>query len=237
MVVRWRNAGGQPIAAELRWRLYQSSSATVAPLQLGPWKHLEILPGQTVLVAAAVDFPSVKEETKFFVQWLTVSNRVFGKSEVLVYPTNLLAELKPLVNQDAFGVLDPAGLIKPSLRKSGVGFLDLGQMALKDFSGRLAIVGPFPSPEKLRAGLALDIQHLARKGVAVVWLPPSPGPNDEITPSFYLVPGGKGTVLVVHPELIANFSENPISQLNFLHCCKLAVHPELPQLPDFSARP
>lgn len=233
MVVRWQNAGGQPEATELRWRLYQTSSATVAPLAERPWKNLEVLPGQTVLEKMSVELPAVKAETKFLLQWLADSNRILGHTEVRVYPTNLLAELKPRLERGELGVLDPTGLLKPSLQKNDVRLVDLGGMALEDFSGRLAVIGPFRCQGQMREGLAQSIQRLARKGVAVVWLPP-PGPNDEITPSFYLVPEGKGAVVVVHPELVANFAENPESQLNFVHCCKLALNPTLPRLPDFS---
>jgi hypothetical protein len=237
MVVRWRNASGQPIAAQLHWRLSQTSSATVAPLMEQPWKQLEMLRGQTILDNVSVHLPAVKAKTKFLIQWLADSNRVLGKSEVLVYPTNLLGELKLVLAADDLGVLDPARLLQPSLRDVGVVFLDLNEKPLEDFSGKLAVVCPFPSRGQMPAGLAQSIQALARKGAGVIWIQPPPGPADEITPSFYLVPEGKGVVLVVDPELVANFSDNPRSQLNFVYYCKLALKPTPPPLPNFSRLP
>jgi hypothetical protein len=90
IAVTWHNAGdksgcGRPT------RLYQTSSATAAPLSEKAWKKIEILPGQTVLESASMDFPTVNAETRFLIQWLEGTNQVVGKTEVLVYPTNLLA--------------------------------------------------------------------------------------------------------------------------------------------------
>ena len=63
----------------------------------------------------------MKAETKFLVQWLEDSNSVIGRTEVLVYPTNLLHELKLLVDEseDNLGVLDPQNQLKPALKQFG----------------------------------------------------------------------------------------------------------------------
>jgi hypothetical protein len=52
-----------------------------------------------------------------------------------------------------------------------------------------------------------------------------------------VVPEGKAAVLVVHPELVANFADNPESQLNLIRCCKLALNPAPPLLPHLSPQP
>lgn len=108
-----------------------------------------MLPQQTVLESAQLDFPAVRAETKFLVRWLENSNRVIGMSTVLVYPTNLLAELNPLLAGQELGVLDPNDSVKPLLKQNGVKFTDLGESALEDFRGRLAILGPFSSKSQL----------------------------------------------------------------------------------------
>lgn len=237
LAVRWHNAGDQPIASDLRWRLYQTSSSLAVPLIEKPWRKLDVLSGQTVLEFVPVDFPAVKTETTFLIQWLAESNRIAGKTEVRIYPTNVLAELKLLVGEDDFGVLDPDDRLKPPLQHGGVRFLDLGALALEDFSGKLAIIGPFSSTAQMREGLPQTIQQIARKGVAVVWIQPPAQPRDDLTPSFYVVPEGKAAVLVVHPELVADFADSPKSQLNLIHCCKLALNPAPPLLPHLSPQP
>lgn len=236
--VCWRNAGDHLTEIMVQANLLQASSATVVSISTVPWKILQVLPDQTVLESASLDFPSVRAETRFLIQWLADSNRVMGTTEVLVYPTNLLSGLKPLLNgNEKLGVLDPNDAVKPALKQNGVDFVDLADMALEDFSSRLAIIGPFQSKMQVRDGLAQAIQRIARKGTAVVWIQPPPNPSDEITPSFYIVPVGKGTIVVVQPDLVADFRENPRSQLNLIHFCNLALHPVPLSLPDLSLQP
>jgi len=237
ITVVWHNAGDKSTAADVRTRLYQASSATAAPVSEKTWKKIEILPGQTVLESAPMDFPAVNAETRFLIQWLEGTNQVIGKTEVLVYPTNLLAELKPLLGEDTLGVLDPNNALKPLLKQNKVEFSDLGEAALEDFQGKLAIIGPFSTKAQMREGLAPTIQKIARKGVAVVWIQPPPGPKDPIKPSFYIVPAGKGSVVVVQADLVARRPENPKSQLNLVYFCKLALNPTPLSLPDLKIQP
>ena len=237
ITVTWHNAGDKSAGADVRTQLYQTSSATAVPLSEKPWKQIEILPGQTVLESAAMDFPEVKAETQFLIQWLEGTNHVVGKTEVLVYPTNLLAEIKMLMGENVFGVLDPNNELKPRLKQNGVEFFDLGETSLDDFQGKLAVIGPFQSKAQMREGLAPTIQKIARKGAAVIWIQPPRAPRDKIKPSFYLAPEGKGAVVVVQSDLVANLAENPRSQLNLIYFSKLALNPELFLLPDLNTQP
>ena len=94
--VLWHNNGERSIEAQIRTRLYQASSATAVLIHEDSWKQLQILPGQTVRESAALSFPSVRAETRFFVQWLGEANKVLGKTEVVVYPPDLLKDFKTL---------------------------------------------------------------------------------------------------------------------------------------------
>jgi hypothetical protein len=237
ITVIWHNAGDKSAVADVRMRLYQASSATAAPLSEKAWKKIEILPGQTVLESAPMDFPAVNAETRFLIQWLEGTNQVIGKTEVWVYPTNLLSELKPLLGEESLGVLDPNDELKPLLKQNHVEFSDLGEAALEDFQGKLAIIGPFSTKAQMREGLAPAIQKITRKGVAVVWIQPPPGPKDQIKPSFYIVPEGKGSVVVVQADLVAKLPENLKSQLNLVYFCKLALNPTPFALPDLKTQP
>ena len=237
IAVVWRNDGDSALAAELRVRLYQTSFATAAPLAEEPWKRLEVLSGQTVLESVAVDLPAVSGETHFLIQWLANTNRVLGQTEVLVYPTNLLDELKSMLGGQPLGILDPNRSLMPSLKHNGVQVVDLGEMSLEDFSGKLAILGPFQSKAQVREGLAQTIQRIVKKGRAVVWIQSPSDPTDQLQPSFYLVPEGKGAVVVVQPELVADFTDNPQSQLNLIYFCKLALSPKVLPLPGLPPQP
>ena len=192
-----------------------------------------MLPRQTVLESARLNFPPVKAETKYLVQWLENSNNVIGKTEVLVYPTNLLAELKLLVDEGGknLGVLDPQNQLKPALKSSAVRFVDLEETALDDFSGKLAMVGPCSPDDPEWNGLANRISKLARNGTPVVWIQSPPKKQDKLWPSFYIVPQSRAVVVVVQPELVADLSVNPQSQLNLIYFCKLALNPQPSALP------
>ncbi len=157
--------------------------------------------------------------------------------EVWVYPTNLLAELKPLAGDQALGVFDPQNQLKPLLKNLKLEFTDLENLDLENFSGRLAIIGPFQSQAQMRDGLAKQIQALAKKGAAIVWLQPPPEKRSRLQPSFYSVSMNTNAVVVVQPELVADLPDNPQSQLNLVYFCKLALHPQPPALPDLAAQP
>ena len=133
--------------------------------------------------------------------------------------------------------MDPNNELKQLLKQNHVGFLNLGEMSLEDFQGKLAIIGPFSTKAQMREGLAQTIQKIAQKGVGVVWIQPPPGPKDQIKPSFYIVPEGKGSIVVVQADLVARLPENPKSQLNLVYFCKLALNPVPFSLLDLKTQP
>jgi hypothetical protein len=268
VTIVWHNAGDRTVDVEIHARIFQTSSATAVSLDEVPWKKLEVLPQQSVLESAQLDFPAVKAETKFLVQWLITDSGagfqpaqpdsatanastpsptagltgrmpvpLLGTTEVWVYPTNLLAELKPLAADQALGVFDPQNQLKPLLKNLKLEFTDLENLDLENFSGRLAIIGPFESQAQMREGLAKQIQALAKKGAAIVWLQPPPEKRSKLQPSFYSVSMDTNAVVIVQPELIADLPGNPQSQLNLIYFCRLALHPQPPALPDLSVQP
>jgi hypothetical protein len=235
--VTFFNPGNENFEAAIHLRVFQTSSATAVPLGEWPWKQLEVLPRQTIVESAQLEFPAVNAETKFLVQWMAGTNHIIGSTEVLAYPSNLLHELKLMFHTDELGLLDPNNLLKPSFTQNDLEFLDLEKTALEDFSGKLAIIGPFVSQAQMREGLSKAIQKIAMKGVAVVWIQPPPSRGDDIAPSFYLVPEARAVVVIVQPEMVVDFSQNPGSQLNLIRLCKLAVKPAPFALPNFASQP
>lgn len=227
-----RNGGGSTVAANLCLRLYQTSTATAVLMHEEAWKPLQVLPGQTVTETATLDFPAVRAETRFLVHWLDGTNTVLGKTEVRVFPTNLLAGLRTLAGEKPLGLFDPNNQLKPLLRPLDVPFQDLAEDGTDKFAGKLAIFGPFESKRQMRASLAGDIRALAKRGVAVVWLQPSPKRHDPLRPSFYTVRVGDGTVVVAQASLVARLADSPEAQLNLLRLAELALRPVEFDLPD-----
>ena len=230
--LRWRNAGDETTSADISARMFQASSATVVPLGRWPWKNMTVQLGQTVLQTATLDFPAVRAETPFLIQWLDGTNTVLGKTEVRVFPTNLLARLQTLAGEQPVGVFDPDDLLKSLLRPLGVLFQDLAEDGTDKFTGRLTIFGPFDSKGQMRTSLTSDIRALAKRGVAVVWLQPPPGPRDLLRPSFYSVRVGDGAIVVAQVSLVARLADSPEAQSNLLRLAELALRPAAVDLPD-----
>ena len=227
------NSGGQNFNREVRTRIYQTSSATAVLLSENPWRQIQVPAGETVLESAALDFPAVKAKTKYLVQWLVDTN-VLGVTPVLVYPTNLLQTLKSFLSETNFGVFDPGDRLKPLLKAQGIKFADMAETGLDDFSGQLAVIGPFQSRAQVPDGLVEQVQTLAKKNVAVVWIQPPQEKPDKLLPSFYCVQKNQTDVVVVQPDLVSDLLDNPQAQLNLIYFSQLALNPQPPVLPGLS---
>jgi hypothetical protein len=231
MPVVFRNVSAQTIEADLRIRLLQASSSTAIPLGETPWKKLQVLPGQKVLETARMAFPAVKAESRFLVQWVNANQQVLGVTEVMVYPTNLLAELKALAGETPLAVLDPANQLKPLLKELKVEVEDLERTELENFTGKLALFGPFAAKEQMPARLPRRIAARCKTGLAAVWIQPPAGRLPKFQPSFYPVQLGQGTVVVAEARMVADLAENPVAQLNLVRLARLAMRPEPFALP------
>jgi hypothetical protein len=201
-----------------------------------PWKNLQVLPDQTVLESAPLNLPLVRAETRFLVQWVAETNQVLGVSDILVYPTNLLRELRPLLGETDLGVFEPHNQVKSLLQAAGVPFVNLQDLGLDRFFGKLAIIGPFDSKGEMPGSLTASVKALAKKGAAIVWIQPPRSEHDAIQPSFYSVLEGKAAIVIVQPDLVQNLAAEPQSQLNLIQLATLAMRPEPPHLPDLTSK-
>lgn len=233
----WHNTGDQPVQPEIRMRIYQSGSATAVPLRQADWKQLQVLPGQTVLESAQVAFPAVNAKTDFLVQWLGDADRVLGVTKVQVYPKNLLSALASYSGEGNLGVFDPENEIKGLLKAQGIEFTDLEQGDLSDFGGKLAIIGPFQTRAQMPDDMGKQVEAMAQKNIAVVWIQPPRDESSELEPSFYSVQKKKTAVVVVQSDLVVDLPDNPQSQLNLISFCREAANPQPPTLPDLSTQP
>ena len=238
--VFWRNVGSAADETEIRSRIMQLTSATAVCVDEAPWKKLQSLPGQTILETADLKFPPGKAETRFLVQWIDGASNVLGSTEVMAYPTNLLAELGVLMEHadGALGVFDPENQLKPLLTNLNVSFVDLENTVVENFRGKLAVIGPFDPEVSARPISTAQIKTLSENGVAVVWIRSAAqdlrSGDEAPRPSFYSVAANHVATVVVEPRMAANLAKNPRSQLNLIYFCKLALHPRLPVLPETS---
>src|SRR5579883_2100600 len=224
--VTWRNLGESTISMPIRMQLYQASSSTAAPLG-GPqeWKSLQVLPRQTVLDQAAVTLPAVKAKTRWVIQWLDESNQVLGHTDLMVYPTNLLRELKLPASEAPIGLFDPQNRLKPLLKSSGLEFEDLEAGSLKQCPGRLVIIAQFDAKASNPEWLAGSIAEMAKTGLAVVWIKPPPDLFPQPEPAINTIPLGRGAISVIQARVVFDLRGNPVSQLNLIRAAELAARP------------
>ncbi len=230
--VKLQNDLGTPVVADLRVRLLQTTTATTTTIAEQGWKQVQLLPGQAILESITLDFPPVRAETPFLIQWIAGVTNVVGATEVLAYPTNLLTQLKTLAGDEPLGVFDPTDELKPLLRSLAVEFQDLIEDGTDKYQGKLAVFGPFETKTQMRASLRDDIRTLAKRGVAVVWLLPPPEIRAPLKPSFYVVREAGGAVVVAAPSLVTQLAERPEAQLNLLRLAEEALQPTPLALPE-----
>jgi hypothetical protein len=224
--------GEKPVRTEVRLILSQAGGGAVAPWGERSWKWLELLPRQTILETVMVEFPAVKAETRFLIQWVEGDNKVFGTTEVMIYPTNLLGRLAVIGGDEAVGVFDPANQLRPILKGQGVSYRDLVEEGTDRFQKTLAIVGPFEDKQQLPRGLSEKVRLLARRGVTVIFFQPAPERDVRLKPSFYPVHEGKGLILVVQSELVLHLGERPEAQSNLIRLAEWARRPDFLNLPE-----
>lgn len=230
--VKLQSVGTQPVLVDLRWRLLQTTTATTTTIAELAWKQMQLQPGQTVLESVRLDFPPVRAETRFLLQWIEGGSNIVGQTQVLVFPTNLLTQLQALAGDQPLGVFDPADGIKPLLRMQAVPFQDLLEDGTDKFRGKLAVFGPFEAKMQMRASLREDVRTLAKRGVAVVWLLPPPEKRAPLKPSFYAVREAGGGVVVAEHNLVAQLAERPEAQLKLLRLVEEALNPTPLALPE-----
>lgn len=217
--------------AMVRFQIFQAASSLAAPIgEPQPWKRLAVLSGQTLVDSILMTFPLVKGKTRFLVRWSDEAEISLGLTEVLVYPTNLLFELKPLAGGRPLGLYDPSSQIKPLLREMNIEFDDLENSGLERFTGGLAILGPFIPDEAIDPAFIRLAHDRAKAGVNLVFLTPMARGIPVLEPATVIAGFGTGFIVTSRSAALTHFHENPVAQLNLVRLARVAVKREQPDL-------
>jgi hypothetical protein len=230
IVVRVQSSTNTPVSSELGARLFQLTSATAAPVGTVPSRRVALDAGQGVLERFRVEFPAVRVETRFRLQW-SADGTPAGGTEVWVYPAQILAGIGTLTQGKAMGLHDPEGRIRPALTEAGISTTDLTAMDPADFEGAVVIYAPPMTTGKVPPGRKAEVRALAERGVAVVWFQPPGEPRDEPSPRYRTVPIGPSAVVVADGEPVTRLSEAPDAQRLLLHLVREALKPAPNELP------
>ena len=225
--VRFRNSAPEAARIEVRIQLLQLSSATVAPVG-GPraWKRLTVLPGQTILETAEIEFPKLRTPARFAARWLDADGKLLGVTEVWAHPENLLAAFKLLAGGQAVGLSGETGALRPVLTAHGIVVSELsGAKSWDDFRGRLALFvsKPGSSQDEFRTDAA--VLSRAKEGLAVVWLQTPRAIPPSVPPLVERMQVGRGGVVLAPESLLAGLDRSPAAQLALMRLAELALSP------------
>lgn len=225
--VQLRNATTAPERADLRVLLLQLTSATAAPVGgVRAWKSLTVLPGQTVMESAAIEFPSVRVSTRFTARWLGVDNQLLGVTEIWAHPDNLLDQLRLLAGGQPVGLFDERGQLRAALVARGIAITELPSAGnWTDFHGRLALVIAKPGTNQGESPLAPVALVRAKEGLAVVWFQTPPTISPPVPPIAERMRVGRGTVLLAPVSLLDGLADSPAAQLALVRLAEQALTP------------
>lgn len=225
--VRFRNDAAEPARVALRFHLFQLTSATTAPVGgARAWKSLTVLPGQTVVEHAPIEFPAVRVSTRFAARWLGTDGKLLGVTEIWAHPDNLLAGLKPLAGGQPIGLMEATPNLRPALVMHGLSVTEpKAPEDWRPFRGRLAFV--VAGPKAMQGELRLEPSLLAhlKEGLAVVWFQTPPKISPPVLPIVERMRVGRGTVLLAPASLLDGLADSPAAQLALVRLAEQALTP------------
>jgi len=211
--VMFRNSSDEAAEGNVQARLRQLSFGSAMPLgDPQPWKRLRLLPKQTVVETYSAKFPTLRAVTRFQIEWIGI-----GRTEVMVYPDDLLKKLGALAGEKPIGLFDPDNQLRSLMKQGGVEFTDL---ETEPSDARLAVVW-FNARE-----LPESVIKRVKDGMAAVWI------RKSAPVAAYAVRLGTGTVVVASTSSVSPLADSPTAQLNLIRFAELALEPEALRLPE-----
>lgn len=232
-----RNSGETTESKDVRVRLYQTGSETMAPVgKAWLWKKLTVLPGQTVLEEITLTLPKVDAEASFRLFWMDDADKTLAQTDFTVHPRHLLRDLSKTAGRHAVGVFDPDNRLRPLMREEEIEFEELTVDGRPEaFRGRLAIILPAKdSPEDMDV-FAQNMGRVAReRGLALVWFQSPDKRRSGEPPLAYPVHDGRATIVKAPSALMENLEKSPEAQLSLVWLATFAVQQNQMPLPTLS---
>ena len=227
---RLRNAATQTAEVNLRYRLFQASSATLMPLgEVKPWKLVTVPAAQTLLETFQVELPAVRGDTLFQIAWFD-GERKIGTTPVRVFGEGILKMLGPLAGDQPVGLVDPEGQMKLALAP-------LRSLELKEaediVSAEAALILVAPMTVKSRpAGLSAALKKKAALGAGIVWLQPT-GERDLLdgVPTVFVAEEASGRIVVASELVAAELLTSPRAQQSLVRLAEIAAGRRKLELP------
>jgi hypothetical protein len=222
----WTNRGPEQIEMEIKGAFFQTSSKLALRLPVEIVEKLRLLLNQAALMPIRIDVPEVRAKTLFVIRWQDVSAKALGKTELNVYPREMLRELETMAGDTALGIFNLDAKFETGFRKSKVKIERLEQDGIGGYAGKLLIAGGEQAQDSSRETLIA----LARRGVVIVCIV-AHNDDETLRPNFFARAYGTGVVVFVQEMFLDHFDTNPESQLRLVEICRMATKPGVPELP------
>lgn len=218
--------GGGEMREGLGYRLFQASSATLAPVgEREEMEEVSFPPGQTVAVEIPVVAPEARAITSYLVK-LYKGEEEIGAVRFRGCPEKLLEGLEKL--SGAVALFEPESSWANVFEQQEVPFVDATHSDIKSFEGKLLVARlPNPDAEEQWKSFLPDLPPQAS-----ILLLVSPG----VTGAELLAPikfGQKAgqRVAVVQDWFLPALAESPLSQLRLLRVAELLLDPASVKFP------
>ena len=221
-----RNPDAEAAEAELSWRLYQASSATIAPVSERTALDPIIFPaGREVVLEIPLAAPETRTITSFLVK-IWEGEDELGAVKLRVCPEGLWKGVERIAGEIA--VYEPEAQLGPLLRGQGLAVTDLAEEKLKGGAGTLVMVRlPSRAAEQEWQSTAADLPE----SCAVLFLV-SPGVTGaELLAPLKRVRKGGREMMLVQEWFVPELEESPLSQLRLLRATELLLKPDSGKFP------
>lgn len=222
----FQHDGAEPLTQELTYRIYQASSATLAPLgEKAPIPQQSFPAAASLIVALPFTPPDVRAITSFVLKVYS-SDTEIGSANFTVVPPKVFSRLKESKDLDLkqIGLYEPAPWLRPLLEESGL-----------------------QTTDEPPAEVGLCIVHLPNAEAEADWkdrIASQRGPSATSNSTATLFIIGRGVTgaekllptktvqnddrraLVVQDWFVPDLNENPLSQLRLLRAIQSLLKPE-----------
>lgn len=214
-----KNSDAMDRKVKLEYRVYQAATGVSAPVtDRKKWKEFALSGNQTVVETLKFSPGTVKGSTLFLLKFYEGENVPELESlPLVVYPDNLLAELKEAEKTMQLAVFDEEDLLGPTLVELGAKkAVSLEEPMVSDRPIVLFVVGPKGTD------LPKHAVDLAKWAAAVIWI------RRPVAPTFDSLPvevkrEGRMFAISAERSMFADITNSVEAQINLIRCYRAAV--------------
>ena len=215
--VALENNTAERVKQPLNYRIFQASSATLAPLgerqSLG---EMEFPPGQAAIISIPFAPPDVRAIT-LFVMKVYLGEEAVASMNITAFPPKIFSRLTETGIAEIH-LHEPDSLLRPVLEASGVKVTDRATASeAKLLLVRLPNAAAETDWNEQREVTSLPTLFIIGRGVTG---------SEKLLPTKFLQPEQGGRVAIVQDWFIPDIKENALSQVRLLRAIQILLTPD-----------